>query len=53
MDVTLEKDATTFANFGVEFYYFAILLTLNLYSITDSQMNIWNISWLVIRQSQL
>ena len=53
MEVTLEKDATTFENFGIEFYYCAILLTLNLYCITTSPMKLWNISWLLIRQSQL
>ena len=53
MEVTLERDATTFENFGIEFYYFAILLILKLYCITNSQMKLWNISWLFIRQSQL
>ena len=52
MEVTLRKDTTTFENFGIEFYYFAILLTSNLHCITTSQMKLWNISWLLIRQSQ-
>ena len=43
MEVTLEKDATTFENVGIEFYYFAILLILHLFCITDSQVKLWNI----------